>query len=360
MKRILLTTASLFAFAGAAAADGHLSFGWSGSATVKYNDDFFESSDGEAGVDFDVDIDLSATTELDNGVSVSLSYGFELEDGEGASDEGFSADENALITVTSDIASLYYGDTEYAPVTYWSGVTNMENDGFSEGDGEDVLRGEYSSGSVTAGLSYAIDKDGTAATGTGDFVQLGLGVVVSLDAFELILAYQEETDDPAAGSALDGNGDFNENEVLGLAASGSFGGADVTFAYTSEADEDSTGIEVAYPVGPVTVTVFYVSESAVDDNYGLKVAYAEGPLSLDVFYHDGNDEDEGINIAYEVSDVLSIFVGTSEDDGSYLGAEYDLGGGASVTFSYGDDDGNDEIGPQEYLDGTTLALSLDF
>jgi hypothetical protein len=348
MKRILLTSTALVAFAGAAAAE----VSWSGSATLGYNDDIND------GVYADTDIDVTLSQELDNGVTASVTFGWELEQHENNDDNGeFNADNNVSVSLTSDAASVFYGDTAYAAETYWSGVTNMGQDSFSEADGENVLRGEMTFGSVTAGISYGVGNSGD--TDNGELNQLSLGVTASLGAADVIFAYQEEDITPSNGQ--DDNDDFNANQVLGLAVSGSLVGADITFAYAKNDAETSTGIEVAYPFGGgVTATVFYVSESASDDNYGLQIDYASGPVTVSAFYHDGNDEDAGINVSYDVGNGLNIYAGGSDDDGQYIGAEYDLGGGASLTASFADDAGNDEIGPQEYLDGTTVAVSFSF
>lgn len=354
MKSILLTSTALVAFAGAAAAD----VSWSGAATLGWNDDI------EGGVYADVDLDVTLSQTLDNGLTASATFGFELEDesGAGLTNGNFSTDDNVTISLTSDTAGLYYGDTAFAAETYWSGVTNMNEDSFSEADGETVLRGEMMFGGVTAGLSYVLHTDEVAlgGAGTGETDQLSLGGTADLGGFNVVFGYQAEADnafDPAF------NGDFNANNVMGIAVGGAFGGADVTLAYASDDDENSLGVEVSYPVGDVTVTAFYVAESAIDDSYGLAVAYSNGPISINAFYHDGGDEDAGINASYDVGNGLMMYVGYSDDDGQYIGGEYDLGGGASFTVSYGEDDdnpANDEIGPQEYLHGTTVKLSLSF
>lgn len=350
MKRILLTSTALVAFAGAAAAD----VSWSGSATLGYNDDIND------GVYADADIDVTLSQELDNGVTASVTFGWELEQHENNSDNGtFNADNNLSASLTSDSASIFYGDTAYAAQTYWSGVTNMNEDAFSEADGENVLRGEVVFGSVTAGVSYGVGNEGSSDN--GELNQLSIGATAELGAATVVLAYQEEETTPSNGQ-ID-NGDFNSSEVLGLSVSANLGGADITFAYARDDDDASTGIEVAYPIGDITATVFYVSEDAIDDSFGLQVAYASGPMSVTAFYHDGGDEDSGIQIGYDVGNGLNVYAGGSDDDGTYIGVEYDLGGGANLVASFAedsDDATNDEIGPQAYLHGTTVAVSFSF
>ena len=361
MKNILLSSVALVAFAGAAAAD----VSWSGAGTLGYNDDL------EDGVYADFDLDVSLSQELNNGWTAAVKFGFELADEQSSGSNGFQADNNLLVSLTNDMYGLYFGDTEFAAVSYWNGVTNMQSDDFSEEDGEDVLKLTASYGMISGGLSYAYVRDVAAGTGTGEELQqLSVGVSAEFSGVTVTAAWQDET--LYAGGAVStanpngkgDNGDFNTGEVFGLSASTSFSGADITLAYANDkgADSNSTGLSVSYPMGAVTLGAFYVSESETDDNYGATVAYSEGDLSVKAWVHDGNDEDYGVNIAYAMGD-WGLYVGGSDDDGAYVAGELDLGGGASFTVSYADDEDksdNDEIGPQEYLQGTTLAVSFSF
>ncbi len=142
------------------------------------------------------------------------------------------------------------------------------------------------------------------------------------------------------------------------------GNIDLKLAYAdSAAANTSLGVSASTTFGTITVGAFYVAEDQEDDNYGLTVAHASGPLSIDAFFHGGSDEDFGLNVAYELSSDTSIFVGHSDDDGSYIGVEHALSDSVKFTASYGDDTNNatnDEIGPKEYLTGIDLNLSLSF
>jgi hypothetical protein len=355
MKRILLTSTALVAFAGAAAAGGHSNVSWSGSATLGFNDDIKD------GVYADVDLDVTMSAELDNGVTASGTFGWELtDDRNNDSANDYAADNNVLLSLTSDIGGLYYGDTEFAAVTYWSGVKDMDHDSFSEQDGENVLRGEIKLDNITAGISYGVDNEGAA--GNGELNQLSVGVKATVGDFTFTAGYQEEDD-----SYEDAQGDYVSDEVLGLSVSTSLAGADITFAYASQGDEDSTGLQVAYPIGPVTATVWYVAESDTDDTVGVQVEYADGPLTIKAFYTDDTSDTDGdnsgIHVGYDVGSGLNVYAGWEDDDGQYIGAEYDLGGGATLVASFGDDEDNadnDEIGPQEYLHGTTVKVSFSF
>ncbi|NVK06351.1 MAG: porin [Marivivens sp.] len=339
MKKILLASVALTAFAGAAAAE--VSF--SGDAELGYNDN--ATINGGDGFYWTFGLKVGASQELDNGLTAAISADVVFTDGDTFSGGAVSADD-LVLSLTSANAGLYFGDVDNAADATWTGVTNMEADSFAEaGDlAEDaVLRGEVSYGSVDLAVSYNLMD----ATDTLDNLQVGASADLGMATVTAV--YQDDT---ATG-----------NEVLGLTGAGTFGGADVTVSYADNGAETSMGVQVAYAMGAVTATVFYVSNDVADDNYGLALAYAEGPLSVSAWVHEGNDEDQGINVAYDMGNGLALYAGDSEDDGTYVGAEYDLGGGAALLVSYGEDDvtpNNDEIGPQEYNAGTTVAVSFAF
>ncbi len=352
MKRILLASTAIVGLAGAAAAE----VSWTGAAKLGYNDDIRD------GVYADVDLDVTLSQELDNGLTAGATFGWELADDRGPANSvgnEYVSDNNVLVFLTHEMAGIYYGDTEFAAVTYWDGVTNMNEDNFSEQDGEDVLRGEVMYGGITAGISYGVDARGEAA---GDeLYQLSLGAKGEFGAFSFTAAYQEE-ELPVPAVA---EGDFVGDEIFGVSVGTSFAGADVAVAYAANqtTDENSLGVELAYPIGPVTATVFYVAETAIDDSYGINVAYAAGPITANAFFHDGGDEDQGFNIGYDVGNGLGVYAGYSDDDGQYVAGVLDLGNGASLTAAYAEHDDNplnDEIGPREYLHGTTVVLGFAF
>lgn len=366
MKKILLSSAAIVAFAGAASAD----ISWTGSASLGYNDDV----NVEDGVFFDADIDVSASTELNNGWTAALKFGFQVQDesDDGAAEDGFDGDNNILLSLTNGTYGLYLGDTEYAAASLWDGVSEMAQDGFSEQDDENVLKVTGTFGDVEVAYSTAVSGSETG--------QQSIGAAATFGNYDFSLGYQEETTVVPAGASTDD--DFNTADVLGLSVGTSFGGADVTFAYAKSGDEDSTGLEVSYPVGDVTLGAFYVSESASDDKMGVSAAYAAGALEAKVYYKDlaGNDE-FGLGGTYDLGTGLVLAAGyiggdsTSDNDfGTYVAADYDLGGGASLLVSYADlenyddvlaadgdlDDLDTVVGGYELNAGFTVELSLDF
>jgi hypothetical protein len=356
MKKILLSSAAIVAFAGAASAD----ISWTGSASLGYNDEV------EDGVYADADVNINASTELNNGWIASLTYGFELQERNesgGANQDAFSGDNNVLVSLTNGTYGIFYGDTEFAAAGLWSGVSEMDEDNFSEQDGEDVLKFTATVGQFDLAYSTHI-QDSTNESGQDSF-----GAAATFGNFDVTLGYQEEV---AAEASQEG--DFVTEDVFGISVGTSIAGVDVTFAYADSDGEDSTGLEVSYPVGDVTLGAFYVSESALDDNYGISANYAAGALEAKIYYKSLNDNDEyGLGGTYDLGNGLVLAAGyidgdsTSDDDfGGYIAADYDLGGGASLLASYADqengstDDLDTVVGGYELNDGFTVLLELDF
>mgnify|MGYP000595338814 CR=1 FL=1 len=383
---ILLTTTAIVAFAGAAAADGHTSIGLSGSASIGFNDD---DVDGEDGFYWAANLGINMSATLDNGLTAGATFDVELDDeGDGNSIAGTNdfdlVSSDVVLSLTSDSAGLYFGDTAFAAETQWSGAGDMEADAFSEADGEVALRGDVMIGGISASVSYAVaTSNGLILNDTfgGSAVdQLSLGASGDLGQFSFAAAYQAEADnDWTAG----GNGDFYNNQVFGISAGTMVAGADITVAYAqwdgapTDANPDeqltSLGIQVAYPVGPVTATVYYVSEDNdagdADDNYGLTLAYADGPIAATFDYDNDQGTDKwNLDGSYDVGNGLTVLAGMqNENEGDdadyYVAGTYDLGGGAELLVSYAnDEDGDqaDEIGAPEYLPGSTVKLTFSF
>lgn len=357
MKSILLASASVFAFAGMASADGHTGVSFSGSGELGYNDTPEGDQDGFY---WEADLEVVFAAELDNGVTATLAWDIDIidnDDGTALVGGGYT------LSLVADMGGLYFGETSYAAESYWASAGDMEADGFSEQDGEFVLRGEIVYSNITAGVSYAVaDTDGAAFD---DLEQLSVGATGDLGNFGFAFAYQEES------TAVTGNGDFNGDEIFGISVNTSFSGADLTLAYASNNTDDasSLGVQVAYPVfSGLTVTAYYVMEDTgagdVDDNYGLTVAYSSGPLAVTLDY----DDDQGvqkiaIDGSYDLGNGLTIlagaYTGDDADDEFYVAGSFDLGSGATLLASFADGN-DDEIGSPEYQDGTTIEVSFDF
>jgi len=259
---ILLTTTALVAFAGAAAADGHTSVTHALSGELGYNSEV--DGIGEDGFFWEGNLKITATAALDNGLTAGAYFEITVSGDDAAA--GSSDAGNALVasdfvlSLTSDNASLYFGDTAPAGKKYFSAAGDMEGDSFSTDSDSAVLRGDVSFNGMNGSVSYIIDDAANTAE------QLALGLGGSFGAFTFGLGYQEAT------SYADAEGDFSADEVLGVSVGGTFAG------------ETSTGIQVAYPFGPVTATAYHSMEEVsgvdVDDNYGITVAYAQDAIAV--------------------------------------------------------------------------------
>ncbi|MDO6591998.1 porin [Loktanella sp. D2R18] len=394
MKSTLLTTTALIAFGGAAAAE--VSF--SGSATLGYNDStvvnattfwgttttgpgtlltlFVGDTLGDSeGFYWDANIAVTLSEELDNGLTATATFDFDVADdnnGETLTSGSY------VLSLESETAGLFFGETAFAAETHWVSAGDMEADYFSAVDGETVLRGDVTFGAVSASLSYTVASDDGILVedfGVNTVDQLSFGATAELGQFTIVVAYQEESDDLVFGfyNYYASQTDYYPGEVWGLSASATFGGADITVAYASDesAGETSTGVKVAYPFSDaITGTVYYVAEDdgTNEDNYGVNVAYASGAISVtaDYQYDQGTDK-WALEGSYDLGNGMSVFAGVLNDNEGdedyYVAGTYDLGGGADLLISYAEDndsDWEDEIGTNEYQEGATVEINFTF
>ncbi|MGZ9808935.1 porin [Pseudoroseicyclus sp. H15] len=345
MKSILLASASVFAFAGAAAAE--VSF--TAEATVGYNDtDVAAVADDPTGFYWSAELDITAEQQLDNGLTIGFTIGGDLVD----DDLGMAlALDGYELYVTTDMASVYVGDTALAADEYFSTTDGMDVGFDGDGVGDAVLRGEFTFGTFSTYTSYSIFADGS-------FQGVQTVLSGSFGAFDVMAAYQDDQGDSG-------------NEVFGVSVGTTFGAADLTVAYTKNqtTDADSTGIEASYPIGPVTVGGYYAMNSDVPDEYGLSADYSNGPIMVSVYYDtdDTGADDYGIEGSYDLGNGIMVRAGlidlAATDPDYYVGAEWDLGSGASLLFSYAEDpdeSAEDEIGDPEYQQGLTVEATFEF
>lgn len=395
MKNILLASTAIVAFAGAAAADGHIGITFTGEAELGFNDTnninldggLVDTSDDNVGFYADLDITAGLAAELDNGLTAAASINLvdlgtsdSGEDDLDGDDIAGASEIEYELSLTSATSGLYYGDTNFAAQNLWVSAGDMESDLFSEADGEEAIRAEMTYGNIEAQLSYALSNaDGVRVDEVrdGDLDQLSIAVAGDFGNVNVVAAYQEGSG-VTAGAHNASNGDFYEGEAFGLSVGTSFSGADIRLAYAqtddSEGDgtgtsEDSIGVSVAYPFGPVTATAYYVAESeAAGDNWGVNLAYENGPVAVSLDYQDDQGTAKiGLEGSYDVGNGLVVYAGylteDSTDDRFYVAGGYDLGSGAALLVSYADDDSNvdeDEIGAGEYQEGTTVEISFEF
>jgi hypothetical protein len=381
---------------------------WGADGEFGYNKEFEKGFyfDGGLGVSTNAGMNMGLTAGLT--LDVDLGFGDNENQNISGTDTGTNGTFSNIAINASDFvvfvegqgAAVYLGDTATASEKTWSGTTNMQNDGFLEVDDvndgvkggdfvDGVIRGDLAYGPVTGSVSFLM-ADGADANGDLNGLDgMQVGVVSTFGAFTVGATYQQgvserlvNANDTATpgGDGLLGNSDDGVenpgtvNEVIGVFASSTFAGANVKVAYATNNDTgaDSTGLQLDYPFGPVTATVFYSFESDTDDNYGVAVAYANGPVAATAYYHDGTDQEIGLEGSYDFGMGLTMYAGYIQNDGdsdateAYASAEYDLGGGASLIAAYGDAGDTyagklDEIGNSyEVNEGTTIAVSFTF
>lgn len=368
MKRILLTSTALVAFAGAAAAE----VTFAGAATLGYNDDAAGDNDGFY-QELTASVTLSQT--LDNGLTAAASI--DLEDL--AHTPGFGDYE---LSLTSDSAGLYYGDTGVAaPVNFNAGsaLDNAADADFDEDTAADgVLRGEATFGTVAVALSYGISEG-------ADLAELQVSAAASLGAANISVAYQDGDHDGEDGDGVPG--EYTDGELFAFGVTTSAAGADLSFGYANSDDDSTVGFGVSYPTGPVTLSANYAANDVADNAWTIGAAYAQDGVSAGVELNSDDSweitagyaagpvtisaavdsaDDFSLEGTYDVGNGLAIAAGMQDaGDTMYVAGNYDLGGGANLLVSFvdtatGDDDLEDFNGEDGYQNGTTVELSFEF
>jgi hypothetical protein len=352
MKRILLASASIFAFAGVASAE--VTFG--GDASLGYNEAV------EGGFYYGADLTVTMTQELDNGLTASATGDINFADDDGDTTRGSDQlNTSYVLSLSTDMATLSFGDVDPVGDAIWSGVSGSAVAGFNDGDVhfdtalfDGILRGDVMYAGVSAYVSFGVDTNGDAIGGN-DLDAMQLAATGSFGAFGFIAAYQE-----AFGPTP---------EIIALAGTASLMGADVKVAYETDGTETSIGAGVSYPVGPVTLGGYFTSNDIADDSYGVSADYASGPIAVSAAYDsDAGTDSVEVDVSYEVGNGITALAGAGSDLTNstvyyYVAGEVDLGGGASFLLSYADDESgaaNDDIGGPEYNQGITALLSFKF
>ena len=368
MKSILFTSTALVAFAGAAAAEQHTAFDFTGEATLGYNDASDVSPVAGDGFYWDATVATTMSAELNGGLTAAATFEVEVVDGNIGQDLLSTA---YVLSLSSDVASLSVGDLDPVAEDRWDGVDGATVADFNDQDThflvagfEAMLVGEASLYGFDAAISYGLDS-GAGNAITGEMIDaMQVHVAGTFGDFGMQLAYQEE---------------FGPTpEIFGVSGSASFAGADIQVSYIDDGTESSTGIGVAYPVGPVVIGGYYSMNDVAEDNYGVSLDYINGPIAVSAAYDIDGSEVAGvddlaeysIDASYDVGNGLQVLAGAfgsdaaGDDVGFYVASVYDLGGGAEILFSYADD-GEDavlgaDLGDPEYKEGITVEASFAF
>lgn len=415
MRRILLASASIVAFAGAAAAQEETTTGiiFSGDAELGFNDATAgdagngEGNEADSGFFYEANLGVTLRTVLDNGTIAESTFTIPIADNN--LNNGLQVDQDFVLGLSIDgVGSLQLGDVLFAGESF--SFANMQSADFSEQDEETVLRGGGSiAGFEVAASALILDPDGDQpgardADDDGidddtyrDFVdQISVGGQGAIGPVALTFGYQSEsdiiirTDDDVTVGVNEGetqeglfdtdNGDFNPAEQIAIGAGFAFRGAQITLGYGrnlsgapigtnsdgsiefSGDETQSYGVLVSYAFGPATVYGEYDFEpdaeefgSDTDYSYNLGGAYETNNLIITAEYGEEIGEEEyNINVGYAFSEVTQAQLGYDDDDGSFIAVRQGIGAGAFVEGSYAEVD-DSGFGNPDFANGAGLA-----
>ena len=263
MKKVLLASTALALSAGSLSA---AEMNWSGSAGAGVG----QTANTELEVWSGIDINVSASTTTDSGITLSVSEdwgGGELADYD---------DDYAIEAQTSDL------DTPTLTIGVGGTTITLENQAI------DDLYDDSQNGDI--GIASTVGS-------------LGISVVMDTDA--------------AAGEAS-----------LSYSLSGSMGAIGLSLVGTDANDNgnEATKIAASYGAGDLTYGASIDDNGAADDVTEVTVAYKTGDLSVSFAADDADDW--SMSVGYNVSGI-SINYATDKAEEWEANASYDLGGGAT-------------------------------
>lgn len=311
MKNVLLATTALVAMAGAASAE----VTWAGATDLGFNDDI------QGGFYLDGNMDLTASVDLGDNVTATLTYGLDWENNNDlndinatryndvtdlfyfgaptafADDDGMTWDAFPTIKIESSIGSLTWGDLNDggASEMFYEDRDGMTRD--VENHDSDTNPGfvavlNYSSFSVSAGCAGLVDAvcDGYNYGAAASFAGVDLAVgyddaangaqttAVSADytmgALSMGVSYASAT-----GATQSYRFDANAGGFDPRAASGST-------KFTGPAyNETSLGLVLGYDVtDAINLGAYYANNSVAGDSYGVSATYTSGPLAVKAYF----------------------------------------------------------------------------
>lgn len=331
MKSILLASASVVAFAGAASAAGHSTISWAGEATATYNTD--------AGA-------LATTTELTASASAMLNNGITATASVTLDDTGVATGD---ITLATDSASITFG-TGLGEAAYLADAITGQTE--VAGVHTDAEAAEIAGSVTMSGFTLG-------ASMNGDGTNLQVGVSTAMSGFDVAVGYVNDTNAwgvnvSGAAAGLDVTANFASGSSWGVSAGTTVGGIDLT---ASTGDTNAWEVGATYAMAPFTLGFTYANGGA----YTISADYAAGALEVLTSY-DGTDFD--VEGSYDLGGGLVAYAGAFANASTYyVGVEYDLGSGASVRGSFNNTgaalDGTDS-GAADYGTGTEVAVTFTF
>ncbi len=375
MKKVLLTSTALVAFAGAAAAEVSLS-GWAEMGVIGGSDitaQFFN----------DVDVDFTLSGETDNGLTFGANVDLDEASGLGNETDDMGID----VFVSGEFGTVTLGDTDGAldwalqdPAGVGSPGTIADDETAHWGRQDTYLDGSYDGQILRYDYSYedfgfaiSIEQDDRSDFALGDddrndyLWAIGAKWSPELGAGQLKLGIGYQTgDDGEVGFGLTDQMAADFGEVIADASEEDLDILEEFFGYRPSSDESD---ELTVALGENTSV------------WGLSAAYyMDAGFSIGAVYSqwDG-DNVEGdhwaIGAGYEF-DAFSIHAnygehsfegdggGELDTSGWGLAAGYDLGGGLSVLAGYGyseyDIKVGDDIDGKDDFDTWSFGLSMSF
>ena len=351
MKSILLTTTAIVAFAGAAAADGHISIGWSGTATAGVARE--GGSDATAGggiallqsliADFDGDVISDADLEAAVGTYLTgLTSATSLDDA-GDALRSDIADDNAALAQRLEAGTI--SPAFYAAAVAKANVLSATVDAIFGAD-DAVETGEFdtyaeinatvtgsvatdngltlsASMSVDAGTGYDFADDdgfdGAKTNGVGfDHVTLDAGTFGTLKFAPDDIAHLVDDDDDASVDVLYTN---------------DFGVAKVSFALDIDTDSDveANAASWAFADGadgvPANAVAFY-NTFTTTDFVALALNVGGDPTPDYLTYTPANAADVQWSAKVEapVGDIATVYAAFDEEGGYDIGATTTIAG----------------------------------
>jgi hypothetical protein len=415
MKSILLATASILAFAGAAAAQDaanpNIRFG--GDASFGFNDSHDDPE--ESGFFYEANLAVTFSSTLSNGLVATSTFTIPIADSN--INNGLQIDSDFKLGLDlGDQGGIFLGDYVFAAESHFTSFPTMQSADFSEQDAEVTLRADSNFAFANVSISYVIADpqadipdpivDASDPNDTQSYLdQLSIGADGTIGGFTYEFGYQEASDIILRGDDLDlpddpttpdvdesqidesamvdgvfdtDNSDFNVDEQVGIAVGTAFAGADVLlgFGRNLDAETSSYGVSVSYPFGPVKIGASYVVEPDAevfagadntdpqDYSYALTADYDSGPIVVSAsFGQEIGEEEYDIKIGYRVSEITTVQLGYNDDDGGFAAVRQAIGNGAYVEASYAESDDagfdNDEF-VGDIKEGNTVRIGFEF
>ncbi len=334
MKKTLLTTTAIVAFAGAASAEVSLT----GSAEMGiFNADSYNTTtgvvtSGETQFHSDIEVKFHLSGETDNG----LTFGAVVDLDEATTAGNPADDGGSSVFISGSFGTLTLGDTDGALDWALTEAGNVGNPGSLADDETSHLgyNGSYLDGVYDGqilrydntfgdfGVAISAEMDDTGAQDTGYAIGLKYNLDLGGSTIGLGLGYQQATvtaaPDPFSVRGQSGAAVGDDLEAIGVSANAEFGGGfKAGLAYTRFS-------------GPATVNDV--------DHIGLGLGYSTGALSMHANWGQ-----------YDIDTV-------GKYKGYGLAVGYDLGGGASVLAGYSH--GEDAAGTTQEKWSIGLGLSF--